>query len=95
MNASPKMNRAIADMAAGGLLYVVVESEHQQPDWPKPGCGYVVHDGPPMRIGQRTVRKIERFGTRWDSSVKAVVLTDIGRMRARGRDVLDLAEARS
>ncbi|MHC2016274.1 hypothetical protein [Methylobacterium sp. CM6247] len=89
----PKLNDkergAIEDMANGGLLYVYVdgdggtEGSPSQPDWPMPGSGAIVYDGPPVRITRRLVRRIQRLGTDWCTRTLAEVLTDEGKVKAR------------
>jgi hypothetical protein len=94
---SPKDRRVLSDMAAGGLLYEYVDSDYRRKDWPKPGSGALVYDGPPTRVSQRMVRRLRRLGTKWDGSAKAEVMTEQGAAKARalvqGRDVIWVASA--
>jgi hypothetical protein len=82
----PRLSReqAIDEMVRGGLLYVYVEN----PDHsfarksPVAGSGAVVGDYGLSHIGRRTVRAIQRLGTRWSYENRAEILTEDAVRRA-------------
>jgi hypothetical protein len=41
-----------------------------------------------MSVSARIVSAIKNLGTRWSTENKALVLTNVGRLRAAGREVI-------
>lgn len=88
--------RAIRDLADGGLLFTIVDSGVLCRRAPPVGTGYVVYDGPPVRISPGVVGMIDRrFGlvpAPGEPGARMLPAEDreVARMIGEGRDVLDI-----